>query len=333
MGYGANAVVGMHEDALSLRPLPLQSAGTHGKPAGAELFQNVGKDQHLQNPSASVVSVVPPRSLSPVSSMSGDELSYVPSIMNYNPNGHNLASGVVSINQQNQTGSKRFSRRPRAMLDKQLSENSSLLGEADTISERVRFDDNVSFIDADSEYICSDNKNSKNETRSSDDAGKSCDSSILTDTGMKLPGNEYFGYDNVTPVSDDIINSSQRMMKGSTIISTSCTVAEETAEELAQIISPPIVRSQIITLESTSNEDTESSGISKPTVVTTTGRSIVNINKKSVDSDHENKPEMGISKTNDASSNESHRSDHVTLLSIGDNSLDTHFQADNSDTK
>ena len=61
MGYGANAVVGMHEDALSLRSLPLQSAGTHGKPAGAELFQNVGKDQHLQNPSASVVSVVPPR--------------------------------------------------------------------------------------------------------------------------------------------------------------------------------------------------------------------------------------------------------------------------------
>ena len=46
-----------------------------------------------------------------------------------------------------------------------------------------------------------------------------------------------------------------------------------------------------------------------------------------------NKPETGISKTNDASSNESHRSDHVTLLSIGDNSLDTHFQADNSDTK
>ena len=95
----------------------------------------------------------------------------------------------------------------------QLSENSSLLGEADTISERVRFDDNVSFIDADSEYTSSDNKNSKNEIRTSDDAGKSCDSSILTDTGKKLPGNEYFGYDNVTPVSDDIINSSQRMMK------------------------------------------------------------------------------------------------------------------------
>ena len=62
--------------------------------------------------------------------MSGDELSYVPSIMNYNPNGHNLASGVVSINQQNQTGSKRFSRRPRAMLDKQviLKENREDVG-------------------------------------------------------------------------------------------------------------------------------------------------------------------------------------------------------------
>ena len=77
----------------------------------------------------------------------------------------------------------------------------------------MRFDDNVSFIDADSEYMCSDNKNSKNETRPSDDAAKLCESSILTDTGKKLPGNEYFGYDNATPVSDDIINSSQRIMK------------------------------------------------------------------------------------------------------------------------
>ena len=61
MGYGTSAVTGMHEDALSLRSLPLQSAGVHGRATGAEMFQTVGKDQQLQNPSSSVVSVVPPR--------------------------------------------------------------------------------------------------------------------------------------------------------------------------------------------------------------------------------------------------------------------------------
>merc|ERR1719211_205852 len=62
----------------------------------------------------------PPRSMSPVSSMSGDELS----------TGH---------------GGRRSQR--RRVLDKQLSENSSLLSAEDTVSERVRFDDNISFID------------------------------------------------------------------------------------------------------------------------------------------------------------------------------------------
>ena len=61
MGYGTAPVVGMHEDALSLRSLPLQSAGAHGKGGVTEIFNTVGKEQQLQNPSASVVSVVPPR--------------------------------------------------------------------------------------------------------------------------------------------------------------------------------------------------------------------------------------------------------------------------------
>ena len=95
----------------------------------------------------------------------------------------------------------------------QLSENSSLLGEADTISERVRFDDNVSFIDADSEYVTSDNKSSKSEIRPSDDTRKYSDSSILADINKKLASNENYSYDNVTPINDDIINSSQRGIK------------------------------------------------------------------------------------------------------------------------
>merc|ERR1712051_910022 len=61
----------------------------------------------------------PPRSMSPVSNFSGDELSH---------------------------GGRRSQRR-RPLLDKQLSENSSLLSAEDTVSERVRFDDNISFID------------------------------------------------------------------------------------------------------------------------------------------------------------------------------------------
>ena len=45
-----------------------------------------------------------------------------------------------------------------------------------------------------------------------------------------------------------------------------------------------------------------------------------------------NQPETGIFKTNDSMS-ESHRSDHVTLLSIGDDVSDTQFKTDNQDTK
>ena len=59
MGYGASSVAGMHEDALSLRSLPLHPA-VHGRATGVEMFTAVGREQ-LQNPSSSAVSVVPPR--------------------------------------------------------------------------------------------------------------------------------------------------------------------------------------------------------------------------------------------------------------------------------
>jgi len=173
----------------------------------------------------------------------------------------------------------------------------------------------------------------------------------LTDTYKKLPSIENYSYDNVPPVNDDIINSSQRGLKGSTIINTSCTVAEETPEELAQVVSPPIVRSQIPASEDSSIEDARSAEISKHILVTATGSSIVKINKKSfetnetstdiqekrdntfiVETSLSNQPEKGISKTND-SLLESQRSDHVTLLSIGDDVSDTQFETENSDTK
>jgi E3 ubiquitin-protein ligase RNF19A len=61
MGYGATSAAGMHEDALSLRSLPLHAAGVHGRVAGADIYPSVAKEQLLQNPSSSIVSVVPPR--------------------------------------------------------------------------------------------------------------------------------------------------------------------------------------------------------------------------------------------------------------------------------
>ena len=52
--------------------------------------------------------------------MSGDELSYVPTAMSQ-PHGNNtLIAGISASNMHPQGGSKRFSRRPRAMLDKQV---------------------------------------------------------------------------------------------------------------------------------------------------------------------------------------------------------------------
>merc|ERR1719361_580003 len=119
MGYGGTVSVGMHEDALSLRSLPLHPASTQGRSNGGDMYQTSVKENHLQNPSSSIVSVVPPRSLSPVSSMSGDELSYVPTAMSYVQGSNNSATAAASLN-QHQGGSKRFSRRPRAILDKQL---------------------------------------------------------------------------------------------------------------------------------------------------------------------------------------------------------------------
>ena len=53
--------------------------------------------------------------------MSGDELSYVPTAMSQ-PHGNNtLIAGISASNMHPQGGSKRFSRRPRAMLDKQVN--------------------------------------------------------------------------------------------------------------------------------------------------------------------------------------------------------------------
>merc|ERR1719211_954729 len=111
----------------------------------------------------------PPRSMSPVSSMSGGELS----------TGH---------------GGRRSQR--RRVLDKQLSENSSLMSAGDAVSERVRFDDNISFIDD------------------------------------SMGGDEMM---NVGGLSDNV-SLSGRLLKGSKMEPS--ILPEETAEELAEVISP-----------------------------------------------------------------------------------------------
>merc|ERR1719510_99542 len=140
------------EDQVSLRSLPMTQH--------PQLSVHSSQAQHLN----------PPRSMSPVSSMSGDELS----------TGH---------------GGRRSQR--RRVLDKQLSENSSLMSAEDAVSERVRFDDNISFID---------------------------DSMGGEDQSVNTGG-----------ISDNV-SLSGRLLKGSKMEPS--ILPEETAEELAEVISP-----------------------------------------------------------------------------------------------
>lgn len=140
------------DDGVSLRSLPLTQ---HHHSAIHSNQGTMGQMGHLN----------PPRSMSPVSSMSGDELSH---------------------------GGRRSQRR-RPLLDKQLSENSSLLSAEDTTSERVRFDDNISFIDDTTE-------------------------------------------DQVMNTNADNTSLSGRLLKGTK----PSILPEETAEELAEVISPEL---------------------------------------------------------------------------------------------
>ena len=78
-----------------------------------------------------------------------------------------------------------------------------MLGEADTISERVRFDDNVSFIDADSDYMTNENVNANFETMISEDARSADISCKFTNDDVMIKSSEC-GYDNVTVIADDL---------------------------------------------------------------------------------------------------------------------------------
>merc|ERR1719228_576185 len=92
----------------------------------------------------------------------------------------------------------RRSQRRRPLLDKQLSENSSLLSAEETVSERVRFDDNISFID---------------------------------DTATTSTAEPVDSVDN-TSLSGRLINKNPKMEPS--------ILTEETAEELAEVISPEL---------------------------------------------------------------------------------------------
>jgi hypothetical protein len=94
----------------------------------------------------------------------------------------------------------RRSQRRRPLLDKQLSENSSLLSAEDTVSERVRFDDNISFIDDTAPAI------------------------VSTTEPVDSVDN--------TSLSGRLINKNPKMEPS--------ILTEETAEELAEVISPEL---------------------------------------------------------------------------------------------
>ena len=87
------------------------------------------------------------------------------------------------------------------------------MGEGDTISERVRFDDNVSFIDADVDYINKESRNTKSEITSHDDARKGESNSTITENIATINSNECYNYSSLTEVSDDAIVVPQRPMK------------------------------------------------------------------------------------------------------------------------
>ena len=87
------------------------------------------------------------------------------------------------------------------------------MGEGDTISERVRFDDNVSFIDADADYINKESRNTKSEIAAHDDARKGESVSTITDNVTTINSNECYNYTSLAEVSDDTIVAPQRLMK------------------------------------------------------------------------------------------------------------------------
>eukprot|EP00096_Caligus_rogercresseyi_P013261 TRINITY_DN5939_c0_g1_i3.p1 TRINITY_DN5939_c0_g1~~TRINITY_DN5939_c0_g1_i3.p1 ORF type:complete len:214 (+),score=66.86 TRINITY_DN5939_c0_g1_i3:249-890(+) len=124
------------EDQISLRSLPAQNAAAKCH-APQSILSGCGSSGIGKTSTSH-----PPRSVSPMSSHSGDEL---------------LQGGAM----------RRSSRYRRLNLDKQqqISENSSLLSMDDYGSERVRFDENVSFIN--------DATNNNNKNNSLSEGGES----------------------------------------------------------------------------------------------------------------------------------------------------------------
>ena len=147
------------------------------------------------------------------------------------------------------------------------------------------------------------------------------------------------------------------IFQGSNIINASCSVTEETDEELAQVVSPPIIRSHAQPSTTSLQFGEQNAVIAKEfditkketleTVVVTTeiGSSLVNVNQQmpchshkidignTGDSSHVSTmflkgQEVSMPKQVDTSS-ESPKRDHVTLLSVGD-IPDTQFRVEKS---
>jgi len=193
-GADNHSMVNQFEDEVSLRSLPMPAqhgscmpsgpqggngngvGGPSGTGSAAHSLGGQQADQRsLHSTHVHMSNLNPPRSMSPVSNFSGDELSH---------------------------GGRRSQRR-RPLLDKQLSENSSLLSAEDTVSERVRFDDNISFID----------------------------DTATASASLSTEPNVDSAVDN-TSLSGRLINKNPK-------IETSI-LTEETAEELAEVISPEL---------------------------------------------------------------------------------------------
>ena len=88
------------------------------------------------------------------------------------------------------------------------------MGEADTISERVRFDDNVSFIDADADYNATENTNTQTERITNAEEVSACGINSQTHSdNTSIKSHEFYGYDNIVAVNDETLPVAPRVIK------------------------------------------------------------------------------------------------------------------------
>ena len=78
----------------------------------------------------------------------------------------------------------------------------------------MRFDDNVSFIDADADYNATENINTQTEKITTTEEASACGISSQTHSdNTSIKSHEFYGYDNVVAVNDETLPVVTRTIK------------------------------------------------------------------------------------------------------------------------